>query len=648
MSETSPPIDANLFDQSVPASEDFYRHVNGGWLKSNPVPEEFPAWGAFLEVHIRNEEILHELLEEAATTPGAPGSPAQMVGDYFAAGMDEATVSDVGVGPLEPLLAAIESVEGNDELRNVLAEMVVAGVSPLHRVSVSPDFEDPDRYLLYVGQGGLGLPERDYYLRDDEQSTGLRSAYVDHVATQLANLGVDPNPTEAATSILDLETRLATASYPAEKMRDLDLTLNRHEIDRLDDLMPGLGLRSLVRSYDASSPSVNIDNPGYFTDLDRSIDDTPPDVVRSYLRWHLVRNYANSLPPDFERASFEFYGRTLGGQKEMRPRWARVLARATSDIGELVAQLYVERAFSAESKTRCEEMVGRLVESMRRSIDELDWMTDTTKQAALVKLDAFNYKIGYPDRWRDYSALAVDRSSFVGNRLKASRFESNRQLGRLGEPVDRSEWAMAAHEVNAYYHPSLNEIVFPAGILQPPFFYADADDAVNYGAIGAVIGHEITHGFDDMGSKFDEAGRKRNWWQEQDREEFERRAAVLRDQFSGYETTTGATINGQLTLGENIADLGGLSIAYHALPESDGESIDGFSREQRFFIAFATMWRMNYTDEYLDLLVNVDVHSPTMFRVNGPLSNFPPFAEAFEIPGQTPMCRSSDSLARIW
>jgi predicted metalloendopeptidase len=374
-------------------------------------------------------------------------------------------------------------------------------------------------------------------------------------------------------------------------------------------------------------------------------------TLRDYLRWNLVRTYASALAPAFEEEAFDFYGRTVGGQQKMQPRWKRVLEAATADIGELVAQLYTEAAFPESAKQRCEVMVDHLLSAMGAAIRGAEWMTDATRSQALEKLAGFSYKIGYPDEWRDYAGLSLSRTSHAENHMKCALFEYNRQLSRLSQPVDRAEWEMSAHSVNAYYHPLLNEIVFPAGILQPPFFYAEADDAVNFGAIGAVIGHEITHGFDDRGSHFDAQGALRDWWTEADRTEFDRRAAVLVEQFDAYEVAQDLHVNGRLTLGENIADLGGVTIALEALREvlgGNAEPVDGFTPEQRFFLSWATVWRMNYTDEYARLLVNVDPHSPTRFRANGPLSNLAAFAAAFDLPTDTPMVRAETTRAHIW
>jgi predicted metalloendopeptidase len=652
MSDAPRPIDPSFFDAETPASHDFYQHVNAGWLAAHPVPPEYGSYGAFHEVTERNQELLHQLLQDAAATLQPAGSASLMVGDYFAAAMDEAAITAAGASPLEPYLASIDAAQSVADVAAVACDLHRIGVGPFFDAGISSDFENADAYLVYISQGGLGLPERDYYLRDDERSAQLRAGYVEHVAVQLANIGDSTAAaSDAAERILAFETRLATASYTAEQMRDVQLTMNRHGVDSLDELMPGFKLAAFARALGVTSPSVNIDNAGFFSALDATLAETPIETLRDYLRWNVVRAFASSLSPAFENAAFEFYGRALGGQQEMQPRWKRVLNAATGDMGEQVAQLYVEAAFSGEAKRHCETMVDHLLSAMGQAIRGAEWMTEPTRAAALVKLAGFSYKIGFPDQWRDYSGLTIGRTSHAQNRIACAQFEFEREMGRLSEPVDKTEWAMAPHSVNAYYHPLLNEIVFPAGILQPPFFYADADDAVNYGAIGTVIGHEITHGFDDRGSQFDATGALREWWTEADRAEFDRRAAVIVEQFDAFEVAEDLHVNGRLTLGENIADLGGLTIAFNALREAgglDGTPIDGFTPAQRFFISWATVWRTNYTDEYARLLVNIDPHSPARSRVNGPLANIPAFAEAFDIAEGEPMVRAGELRAHIW
>jgi predicted metalloendopeptidase len=438
---------------------------------------------------------------------------------------------------------------------------------------------------------------------------------------------------------------------PAEEHRDVSRILNRYRVDDLDGLMPEFGLEAYSRALGVTSETMSVDNAAFFKTLDEALSDTPMTTIRSYLRWQLVNRFASALPPKFEDEAFDFYNRKLGGQQEPRERWTRILSAASGDIGEQLARLYVGTAFSPAAKHRCEEMVDGLIAAMARSIESLDWMTDETKRAALIKAGSFSYKIGYPDEWRDYSQLEIDRGPFVGNRMRAAVFEFDRRMGRLDELVDKREWEMPAHMVNAYYNPLLNEVVFPAGILQPPFFFADGDNAVIYGGIGTVVGHEITHGFDDNGSQFDEAGRRRNWWTDHDRDEFERRARGLVDQYSSYEVFDDLCVNGQLTVGENIADLGGLAIAYDAFVTTlngDESDLGGLTPQQRFFVSFATIWRMNYTDEYLRMLANVDVHAPTPLRTNGPISNFPPFAEAFAVAPGSPMRRPDPDIVDIW
>ena len=549
-------------------ADDFYRYVNGGWLDNNPVPPEYSSWGAFHEVNERNQELLHRLLEQAAEKEAPAGTVRRKVGDYFAAAMDESGIEAAGVKPLSEYLDRIDAIASVSDIHELNPDLMRIGVGAFHSLGIAPDFEDAAAYLVYVGQGGLGLPERDYYTRDDERSVTLREAYTAHVTNQLSNLGRDDaGAREAAEQIVAFETRLAEASYTAEQMRDVQLTMNRHDVASLDELMPGFGLTSYLVRLGVTSPTANVDNSGFFVALESALAETPLDTLRDYLRWHLVSTFASSLGPDFENEAFAFYGKTLGGQKELRPRWKRVLDAATNDIGELVAQLYVEEAFPEHAKERCERMVDHLLSAMGEAIRGAEWMGEATKAYALEKLGGFGYKIGYPDQWRDYSALTIERGPHVANRMRAAAFEYDREIGRLGEPVDKAEWAMPAHQVNAYYHPLLNEVVFPAGILQPPFFYAEADDAVNFGAIGAVIGHEITHGFDDQGSRFDANGALRDWWTEEDRAEFDRRAQVLVEQFEGYAVDDDLHVNGRLTLGENIADLGGLKIAYDALQE---------------------------------------------------------------------------------
>ncbi len=647
-----PVFNAADSDPDVDPAVDFYRHVNGGWIDANPVPPEYSRWAAFEEVRTRNEELLQRLLERAAADGGAAGSPEDLVGRYYAAGMEEERIAAAGLDPIRSLLDAASSIGSVDDLLDLLPALHEIGAGPAFGISVIPDFDDSSANLLYLDQSGLGLPERDYYTRDDDASVTLRTQYVEHLAKMLELAG-QPNAPEAAAAVLELETAIAQPCYTNTQLRDMDLVINRRTLEAVAASAPRLRLPAYLENVGAHGvEEVNVENPGFFEALHEILAAAEPATLRAYAVSHLLRATASSLPSEFESEQFRFYGTILGGQQEQKPRWKRVLRAATAEIGQLVAQLYVAEAFSEEAKTRALAMVDHLLSAMGPSIRNLDWMTDETKEAALSKLSGFTPKIGYPDEWRDYTGLEFGDGPFAELRLAARRFEHARQVRKLQEPVDPHEWSMAPHEVNAYYHPLRNEIVFPAGILQPPFFDEHADDAVNYGGIGAVIGHEITHGFDDMGSRFDAEGHFRNWWTPNDREEFERRADVVADQYGDYRVLDELNVNGRLTLGENIADLGGVTIAYSALQEAldeDGRSdVAGLTPEQRFFISNARVWRSVETDEYMRLRVTTDPHSPPEFRCNGVMANLQEFADAFDVAEGAPMMRPVAQRAKIW
>jgi putative endopeptidase len=652
ISSDDPVFDAADSDPSTSPADDFYRFANGGWLDSNPVPPEYGAWGTAHEVHVRNEGILHELLKRAAKVGAAAGSVEQLVGDYFTAGMDSDQIESLRLDPIQPWLQRINEMHDVHDIQKLVVEFHQIGIGVLFTQSVIPDFEEPTENLLYLDQGGLGLPDRDYYLRDDDKSKELVAAYRNHIAKMfvLAELEIDSDTVDA---ILSIETAVADASYTNVQMRDVDLVTNKYDMKAARDLMPRFDLVTYLAGIDAGEEvMVNVDNIALYPMLDALLEATPMSDWKAYFRWHLLRATASSLPEAFETESFEFYGKTLGGQKEQKERWQRILGAGSGDIGQLISQLYVAENFSPESKLAMEQLVDYLIVAMRERLTTIEWMSEDTRREALRKLEGFGYKIGYPDVWRDYTGLEIVPDQWLGNRIEASRFEFNRNISKLGQPVDPHEWSMAPHIVNAYYHPLRNEIVFPAGILQSPFFDLGADDAVNYGAIGSVIGHEITHGFDDQGSKFDATGRMRDWWATEDAAEFEGRAQVVVDQFNAFEVEDGLSVNGELTLGENIADLGGLKIALTALMTaldgSDIADVAGLSPQQRFYISYARAWRQNYTDEYLRLLVNSDPHSPNHFRCNGPLSNLASFGEAFDIAEGSPSLRPIAERADVW
>ncbi|MCL1597853.1 MAG: M13 family metallopeptidase [Actinomycetia bacterium] len=651
ISSDDPFFDPADSDPDVSPALDFYRFANGGWLDANPVPDEYGAWGAAHELHSRNEDILRDILERAATAAKSDGPIEQTVGDYYRSGMDVDRIESLGTTPLDPILETISSMQDRSDLAPVIADLHRQGIGAFFDVSILPDFEDATTNLLYLGQGGLGLPDRDYYLREDETSCELLAAYRSHVAEMFTLIEAD-DPETSATAVLDIETAIAEMSYTNVQMRDVDLTTNKFTTDDAVAWMSTLGLgRYLDANGAGEAATLNIDNEGFYPALDALIAGTALDDIKTYLEWNVLRGTASSLPARFEETSFSFYGARLGGQKVQKERWKRVLAAASSDIGHLVSRLYVAENFPPESKERMEHLVENLLEAMKHSIETLDWMSDETKARALEKLSGFGYKIGYPDVWRDYTGLTIDAHAWFDNRRAASRFEFDRQMGMLGQAVDPHEWSMAPHVVNAYYHPLRNEIVFPAGILQTPFFSLEADDAVNYGAIGSIIGHEITHGFDDQGSRFDADGNVRDWWTPQDRSAFEARAKVVIDQYNGFMVEDGLAVNGELTLGENIADIGGLRIAFAAMLsalDGDSDPVAGLTPQQRFYLAYATAWRQNYTDEYLRMLVNSDPHSPSHFRCSGPLSNLGTFAEAYGIPPDAPVMRPATARVDIW
>lgn len=640
-------------DQAVDPGQDFYRYANGGWLARNPVPPEYSRWGVFHEVNDRNEKILHEILEEAAAAASQGGTAAQL-GAFYASGMDTARIQQAGAAPLRAELERIQAVSSLEQLRDALARLHQIGVPAWFGFGSEVDPADSTRVVAFAFQAGLGLPDRDYYTREDEGSQKLREQYVEHVERMLRLLGDDAAAARRnALIVMEMETALAKASLTNVEMRNPQVYANQLTIAQANALTPSFGWGAYCAAAGVpGNPTVNIVGPKMFQEADRMLAALPLEQWKTYLRWHLVNAAAPYLSSAFEQENFRFHQTVLNGVAEMKPRWKRVLDATEAGLGEPLGRAFVERAFSPAAKQRCEEMVRNLIAAYRQRLANLDWMSPATREQAIAKLDAFQYKIGYPERWRDFSGLQVDRGAFALNVMHATEFNFRYQMSKVGKPVDESEWEMPAHAVNAYYHPMRNEIVFPAGILQPPFFSEHADDAVNYGAMGAVIGHEITHGFDDSGSQFDGAGNLRNWWTEQDRAEFDQRAQAVVEQFNGYVAVDDLHVNGALTLGENIADLGGLNIAYQALQIAlqgrPRPPIGGLTPEQRFFLSWAQAWRENARPEAIRVQVNTNPHAPARFRAIGPPSNMPEFARAFGLDGGSPMVRAGGQQVRIW
>jgi putative endopeptidase len=630
-------------DPHADAGVDFYRFANGGWLDANPIPAGYGSWGSFEEVSRRNEVVLRELLERAAAEPD--DELDRLLGDAFAAGLDLDAIEAAGIEPIAPLLRAIAAAALHEDVLSLLPVLHRSGAFALFGWDVTVDHDDSSRNLLWLEQAPLGLPDRETYFDGDPAAVELRAAYVEHVTAQLGHVGMP------AADVLAFETRLAALQLRAEERRDPDKTHNRYTRAELAALAPALDLPGYLDALGAgAAESVNVENPALLAGLHAIVADTDPATLRAYLAFTVVRSLANALPAHIDAEDFAFYGRRIRGQHEQHERTKRVIDAIGADLGEALAERYVARTFSPEAKERAARMVEAIVEEMRASIRTRPWMEEETRARAEDKLDAMRVKIGYPERWRDWSGLEIRRDAYAVNRLNAIRFELDRRLAKLSRPVDRDEWEMPAHIVNAYYHPTLNEIVVPAGILQPPMFDAGADDAVNFGGIGTVIAHEITHGFDDQGRRFDAHGHLRDWWTAEDAARFTELADRLVEQFEAYAVLDGVHVNGRLTLGENIADLGGLTLAgrAHARIAAGAPAVDGLTPAQRFFLANATLWRANIDPALQRTLAGIDPHSPRRLRVLGPLSNLEAFRDAFGLSDEVPIMRPREQRIEIW
>ena len=656
VAQSSKAIDPVNMDSTAKPCDNFYQYANGGWIKANPVPADKSRWGAFEQLADRNRDVLRSILDEVSAKKDWPkGSTEQKVADFYASGMDEAAIERAGTAPLTPLFAKVDGIKSAKDLALVLGQLRLSGSSGAFSFMVAQDPKESTRYIGSLNQGGLGLPDRDYYLKEDGKSKDLRDKYVAHVAKMFQLAGDTPDAaTAGAAVVMDIETRLAKASLTRVENRDPQKTYNKMTLVDLQKQTPGFDWTAYFDQLGVKQvPPLNVRQPQFFQAFAEMSTSVPPTQWRSYLRWHLIRGMADSLTKAFQDEAFAFDGKVLNGVPQQEERWKRVQAMTDRVLGQALGQLYVRRAFSPEAKARMIELVANLRATLKERIEKLEWMGADTKTQALRKLAALGVKVGYPDTWRDYSALDITRTSYADNLWRAQRFESARNLAKLGKPIDRTEWGMTTPTVNAYYNASMNEIVFPAGILQPPFFDAKADDAVNYGGVGAVIGHEMGHGFDDSGSQFDADGNLKNWWTKSDRSAYKARTDLLVTQFDAYEALPGEHVNGKLTLGENIGDLGGLTIAYVALQKaltSKGRpgSIDGFTPEQRFFLNWAQVWRQTIRDEAQRVRLNTDPHSPGEFRTNGPTSNRPEFFSAFGCAAGSPMVRPPDVRTSIW
>jgi putative endopeptidase len=645
-------IALEYMDTGVRPGDDFFSYVNGNWIAETEIPADKASYGGFAILADEAQEDVKAIIERSATGDFAKGTDEQKVGDLYKSYLDMDTRNANGVTPLGPELGRIAAIEDHDDLAVYFAAAGRRGYPVPVEIGQVADFKDPNYYMIYAWQNGLGLPDREYYFKDDEASATIREKYVEHIETMFGLAGFE-NGATAATEIMDLETRIAAAHITKEAARDWPNNYNKVALDKLDEVMPDYNWPGYIEEAGiADIDGLVLMMTSYFEELDTIIAETPIETWQTYLRWLVLNSRASALTRALDDQDFEFYGRVLQGREKQREPWRRAVDTVNGLLGEVVGKVYVKEHFPPEAKERMIELVGNLIKAYEKSINELDWMSDETRVQALDKLSKFRPKIGYPDVWRDYSAVDIAADDLFGNIERATVAEYERELARQGGPVDREEWAMNPQTVNAYYMPPLNEIVFPAAILQPPFFNMEADDAVNYGAIGAVIGHEIGHGFDDKGSTFDGDGVMRNWWTETDRSEFDARTGKLVDQYNQYAPFEDLSVNGEFTLGENIGDLGGISIGLLAYKMSlDGKEppvIDGFTGVQRVFLGYGQVWRNKYRDEALRQLIMTNPHAPSMYRANGAVRNVPEFYEAFDVAVGDALYLPPEERVKIW
>ncbi|MGA7399602.1 MAG: M13 family metallopeptidase [Candidatus Sulfotelmatobacter sp.] len=645
-----PALDVTSMDRTVDPCADFFKYSCGGWIKNNPIPPDQSSWSTYSKMQDENRARLRGILETAAVPDARRDAAAQKIGDYYASCMDENAINAKGVEPLKPELERIAGITSKADLAAVVANMSRDNV--LFVFDSTQDYRDASQVIAKVDQGGLGLPDRDYYLKEDAKSVDLRKAYVAHVQKMFELLGDPPDAAAAeAQTVMRIETALAKGSLTRVERRDpnnLDHKMTSGELGKIapdfqwEVYFAKVGLPALN--------SLNVTSPGFFKGMNEEITKESLADWKIYLRWHLVHSYAPFLSAAFLNENFAFYGKTLRGQQELQARWKRCTQNVDQDLGEALGKVYVEKYFTPDAKQQALKMVKEIDAAMAEDIDSLAWMSATTKQQALVKLHAMANKIGYPDKWRDYTKLEIIRDDEVGNVERARKFEMNRQLAKIGKPADRGEWDMTPPTVNAYYNPQMNDINFPAGVLQPPAFDPDSDAAPNYGDTGGTIGHELTHGFDDEGRQFDAQGNLRDWWTAEDGKEFVKRASCISDQYSTYTIIDDIKINGKLTLGEDVADLGGLILAYMAWKaDTKGQNlqpIDGLTPDQRFFVGYGQSWCGETRDETLRLRATVDHHSPEKYRTNGVVSNMPEFQEAFHCKAGSPMV--NETRCRVW
>lgn len=642
-------------DTTVSPRQDFYEYADGGWIASHPIPPDRSSYGSFNELQDHNYEILRNILQEAAASNAKEGSIQQKVGDFYASGMDSTAINAAGITPVKSVLDQINQINGKASLLKTIADLRTEGMGTVYGFFVNQDDKDATKMTAYIGQGGLGLPDRDYYLKSSKRFATIRNEYLKHVASMFELMGDNAQDAQnEASVVMSIEKNMAVHSMTRVERRNPDNTYHKMTLTELDKLTPGISWKNQLGDLGISNVDyLIVRQPEFMKAVDKMFSDVSIRDWKTYLRWHVINDAAPYLSHPFEQEDFNFYGEILQGRKQMQPRWKRVLQTVNGGIGMALGQLYVQKAFPPEAKQKAMEMINDLKSAFRDRIHEITWMSEATKQKALQKLDAFMPKIGYPDKWIDYSTVHITRDNYFTNVMNADKFAFKRMINKLGKPVDRSEWYMTPPTVNAYYNPNMNEIVFPAGILQPPFFDPKADAALNYGGMGSVIGHEMSHAFDDEGSKFDAHGNLHNWWTTEDRDNFNKRAQQLINEYDGFRVLDSLHINGKLTLGENIADNGGVSIAYAALQKyyqkhGKPDKIQGFTPDQRFFLAWARIWRGKSTPQSIQNRLITDPHSPGKYRTIGVVENMNPFYKAFNVQPGDSMYVAPDKRANVW
>lgn len=646
-------IDHQYFDQNVKGNDDFYQHVNGGWLKNTEIPADKSRWGTFDILHEESLKQLHDIVDELSKQQLVEGSSEQKVASLYANFMDEKSIEALGIQPIQAEITNVDALKSKKDIAQLAAHFSRIGVTSPFDVGIDQDMKNSTEMVAMLGQSGLGLPDRDYYLKNDAKFKKIRSQYLKYIEKTLSLAG-DKQAAQHAQGILKLETQIAKIQWSNVQNRDVTKLYNIYKTQDLAKLSPKIDWQTYLEKQELSDKikTIQVIQPSYFKGLSPIVDNTSLEVWKAYFKFQLVSDFSSLLSQAFVDNSFDFYSKQLREIKEQKPRWKRGVQLVEGTLGESLGQIYVKKYFSAEKKQRMEVLVQNLMKAYSQSIDKLDWMSPTTKVQAQKKLASFAVKIGYPNKWRDYSALEIKNNDLIGNVIRSREFEHQYALNKLGKPVDRDEWGMTPQTINAYYNASLNEIVFPAAILQPPFFDMDADDAVNYGAIGAIIGHEISHGFDDQGSQFDELGNMKNWWTAEDHRKFKEKTNTLVAQYNAYEPIKGYHVNGELTLGENIADNSGLAIAYKAYQLSlNGKAapvLDNLTGEQRFYIGWAQAWRSKITDAMQVEFLKRDPHSPDKVRGNATLLNQAPFYDAFHIQQGDKMYLPTNKRVTIW